>query len=59
VTNLGSDDYRKKVGNVGAQLDFRFQLLSHLRLTFSGGYAVAFEKGRRPTDEFMVSLKLL
>ncbi|UCD95346.1 MAG: hypothetical protein JSU69_04655 [Candidatus Zixiibacteriota bacterium] len=59
LTNLDSDEYRRKVGNVGAQLDFRFQLLSHLRLTFSCGYAVAFEKGRRPTDEFMISLKLL
>lgn len=59
VTNMDSDDYRQELANVGSQLDFRFQLLSHLRLTFSVGYAAAFEKDRKPTDEFMISLKLL
>ncbi|UCD17895.1 MAG: hypothetical protein JSV44_03025, partial [Candidatus Zixiibacteriota bacterium] len=59
ITNLDNGAHRRKVGSLGAQLDFRFQLLSHLRLTLSAGYAGAFEKGRRPIDEFMISLKLL
>jgi len=59
VTNMASDLYRREVGNLGGQLDFRFQLLSHLRLTFSIGYAASFEDRRKPDDEVMVSLKLL
>ena len=59
ITNIESSEFRRKVANLGAQLDFRFQLLSHLRLTYSIGYAAAFEKGRVPSDEFMMSLKIL
>jgi hypothetical protein len=59
VTNLRNAEYRRKVADLGSQLDFRFQMLSHIRLTFSIAYAQAFEKGYKPTDEFMISLKLL
>ena len=45
--------------NTGAQVDFRFEFLSHLRLTLSVGYAMAFEENRKTSDEYMVSLKLL
>ncbi len=59
VTNIQHEPTRREVGNVGAQMDFRIMMLSHLRLTFSLGYAVAFEEGRDTTDEFMFSLNLL
>ena len=44
---------------MGAQLDFRLNMLSRLDLTLSLGYALAFEDGARPRNEYMVSLKLL
>ena len=46
-------------GNVGAQLDLRFTLMSHLNMTLSAGYAVAAKENGRATDEVMVSLKIL
>ena len=58
-TNLDSDIFNDKVGNVGAQIDFQISFLSHLNLTLSAGYARAFEKGFRPDDEFMFSVKVL
>jgi hypothetical protein len=58
-TNVDSDEYRRVIGNVGAQIDLRMQLLSHLRLTFSVGYAAAFEDYEYISDEFMLSLKIL
>ena len=59
VTNYDRDDLRRVVANAGAQIDFRFEFLSHLRLTLSAGYAAAFEENRKTSDEFMLSLKLL
>ncbi|MDH4156660.1 MAG: hypothetical protein OEW00_05235 [candidate division Zixibacteria bacterium] len=59
VTNYDRDDLRRVLANAGAQIDFRFEFLSHLRLTLSVGYATAFEENRKTSDEFMVSLKLL
>lgn len=59
VTNMDDATWRRRVGNLGAQLDLRLTLLSHLRLTLSAGYALAFEKGVKPTDEFMFSVKVL
>ena len=50
---------RRVVADVGSQVDFRFTVLSHLDLTLSAGYALAFEDGGRPRHEAMVSLKLL
>jgi hypothetical protein len=58
-TNLDDSDLRRTLGNVGGQLDLRFTLLSRLDMTLSAGYAVAFEEGYRPRDEFMLSLKVL
>jgi len=40
-------------------MDFRFTALSRLRMTFSLGYAVGFEKDGERSDEFMFSLKVL
>jgi hypothetical protein len=59
VTDLDSDNYRRTVYNVGSQIDFRFMLLWHYRMTFSVGYASAFEKGMDRSDEWMFSLKIL
>ncbi len=59
VTNIDSDAERTTVGNIGAQVDFRLTLLSHLRMTFSVGYATAYEKNQARTDEFMASLQVL
>ena len=59
VTSLDSSELRRRLANVGAQVDLRLTLLSVLDLTLSGGYAVAFEDGRPPRGEAMVSLKVL
>jgi len=59
LANLDDAGTRRTLGNVGAQLDFRLNMLSRLDLTLSLGYALAFEDGARPRNEYMVSLKLL
>jgi hypothetical protein len=59
VTNLDDRAVRRTVSNTGAQLDFRLTALSTLDLTLSIGGAVAFEDGRRPRREAMVSLRVL
>ncbi len=57
-TNFDNAAYESKVANVGTQLDLRLNMLSRLPITVSIGYARAFEKGYRPAEEFMVSVKL-
>jgi len=57
-TNFDRDDLESKIGNVGAQMDLRLNMLSHISITISAGYARAVEKSFRPADEFMVSVKL-
>jgi hypothetical protein len=48
------------VGDVGAQIDFRFTVLSRMDMTLSMGYAAGLYGGSQSdTDEFMVSLKIL
>ena len=59
ITNLDEKARRGEVGNFGAQLDIQMQLLSNLKLTLSFGYARAVRKDQRPSDEGMVSLKVL
>jgi hypothetical protein len=58
-TNVDQPEYRRKVGDAGIQLDFRFLALSRQQLTLSVGYAKAVEEGRPSQDEVMVSLKVL
>jgi hypothetical protein len=58
-TDLGDAALRRKVGNVGVQIDIRFTILSRLDMTLSFGYASAFEEGTQPRDEGMVSLRVL
>ena len=59
ATNMDAADIRHVVGTAGGQLDFRFTLLSNLDMTLSAGAGVAFEQGRGPRHEVMVSLKVL
>jgi hypothetical protein len=59
MTNLDSEAHRVKAASAGAQIDFRFTLLSHLNMTLSLGYAGGFLEGSAPSDEFMFSVKVL
>jgi len=59
TTDFESDNIRQTFYNIGIQVDFRMQLLSHNRLTFSIGFASAFENRQKISDEFMISLKVL
>ena len=45
--------------NAGVQLDFELVFFSLLKSTLSFGYAQAYNRYLTPTDEFMISLKLL
>ncbi|MBI4810520.1 MAG: hypothetical protein HY800_03585 [Ignavibacteriales bacterium] len=59
ITNFDNENERQIFGSVGSQVDFRIVLFSRLESTISVGYATAWEKNQRPTDEFMLSLKIL
>ena len=60
VTNSDDSALKRNVSNIGAQVDFRFTLLSQLDMTLSVGYAVGFgDNVAGSPDEFMISLKVL
>ena len=59
VTNMDAAGIRRKVSDVGGQLDFRLNMLSTLDLTLSIGGAIAFEQESAPRREAMISLKVL
>jgi len=59
VVNPDHEALRRTVGNVGVQIDFKLVIFTNLSTTLSFGYAKAFENGRRPASELMVSLKIL
>jgi hypothetical protein len=59
LTNMDSPADRRELANLGAQADVRFQLLIQQPLTFSVGWARAFEERLRRQDEWMASLKIL
>ncbi len=59
ATNLDNSSVRRVAGDAGAQLDFRFSVLSALDVTLSVGGAVAFQNGHAPRREGMISLKVL
>ena len=59
ATNLDARQARRTLTDTGAQVDFRFGLLSTLELTVSAGAAVAFEDGYAPRREAMLSVKIL
>jgi hypothetical protein len=50
---------RRVVTDSGAQVDFRFGILSTLDMTVSIGGAMAFEGGRPAQREGMLSIKIL
>jgi hypothetical protein len=60
VTNADSSALQRNVSDVGAQLDFRFTVLSQLDMTLSVGYAIGIggDVSGSP-DEFMFSLKIM
>jgi hypothetical protein len=59
ATNLDASAVRAKAADAGAQLDFRFTVLSNLDMALSVGGAMAFQQGFVPRREGMVSLRLL
>jgi hypothetical protein len=60
TTNLDNSVLRDEVKSAGIQIDFRFTVLSRLRMTLSLGYAKRFgNPGILNDDEFMASLKIL
>lgn len=61
-TDINKEAYKKKVGNIGAQLDFKMAILTYLSATFSLGYGKTFRENQtftKAADEFMISLKIL
>jgi hypothetical protein len=58
VTDFDESGLRRKVADVGTQLDLRFVAMNDHQFTLSFGYAVAFEKGRDRASEFMASLMI-
>ncbi|MEO8216178.1 MAG: hypothetical protein ABI718_03760 [Acidobacteriota bacterium] len=59
LTDDDQGDFRRKVYDAGAQVDLSLVMFSNLESTFSVGYAKAFQRGGKNSDEVMVSLKLL
>jgi len=58
-TNLFASSGSCTVYNWGTQVDLEVVLFSLFTTTWSAGYGVAFEKGKKITPELMVSLKIL
>ena len=50
---------RRRYQDVGLQLDLNFNILDHLPMTVSFGYAQGFEASRKVNDEWLFSLKVL
>jgi len=60
VTNTDKSSLKRNASSIGAQVDFRFTVLSQLDMTFSLGYAVGFgDDVVGSPDEFMFSLKIM
>ena len=59
VTNADNGAFKRKVYNVGMQIDLQFTIMSRMDMTLSFGYAVGFGDGVNSTDEYMVSLKIM
>lgn len=55
----GASAFRRTETNVGAQIDFRFTILSRINMTLSFGYAVGSGDVVDSPDEWMMSLKIL
>ncbi|HUP24973.1 MAG TPA: hypothetical protein VNB06_18790 [Thermoanaerobaculia bacterium] len=59
ATDLDRSELRRELLAIGAQLDFKLVLFSNLSSMLSIGWGVALEDGRGPSDEIMLSLKIL
>jgi hypothetical protein len=59
ATNVDDAGLRRELVNAGAQVNLKIVIFSSLESTFSVGYARAMEKGAVPSDETMISLKIL
>ena len=57
--NPDSSAFRRTVVSIGAQIDFRFTVLSRFNMTLSLGYAVGSGDIVGSPEEFMMSLKVL
>jgi hypothetical protein len=57
--DAGGSAGRRKVANLGGQIDFRFSTLHWYEMMLSVGYARGFERSRPATNEWMLSLKVL
>jgi len=58
-TDVSDGSRRRTVYNAGAQVDLSFTIVHRLPMTLSFGYAAGFEDGRKLSDEWMLSLKIL
>lgn len=58
-TNFSNGEAQRLLLDAGGQVDFRMVIFSGLESMFSVGFAGAFEDGRQPETEFMISLKIL
>jgi hypothetical protein len=59
MTDPDNDKYNRAIYNAGLQIDMEVVFFSLLKTTLSFGYGTAFEDGRKPQDQFMISLKLM
>ena len=60
VTNFDSDELKQSYSNLGVQMDIRMVLFSHLKSTFSIGFARAVDRlTDKQSTELMVSLQIL
>jgi hypothetical protein len=59
VTDPNHRDLRRSARDLGAQLDLDFEVLNHLPMTLSAGYAKGFSGPDGDADEWMISLKIL
>lgn len=59
ATNINDSNLRQSPYDAGSQVDFHLVFFSTLEATLSFGYAVAFDRGNRLSDEWMASLKIL
>jgi len=59
VADPDNDKYRRSLFNSGIQIDMEIVFFSLLKTTLSLGYGAAFEDGRKPYNQFMLSLKLM
>ena len=59
VSNVDDGILKRNVYDVGAQIDFRFTVMSRMDMTLSLGYAAGFGDGIDSADEYMMSLKIM